>query len=226
MRNLIKFIRDNAIALAGLGTGGVSIFQGISNNKNMEDQLNRTRAQLDTATRNNFDEAYKLMADKTEIASKKASLTEALQTYNQSKASADQVANPQVKQAMMDNAAKKLDETINEISKSDIGSFFQDLIDQYQNFLLTANIEQKLAVFNIILAAMLLNSFLTVLSILIGEKIISRFKFLDKYPKLIKFIEMRANVNKNLVKTVIVYHLFLILTGLIFHGALLIYTYS
>jgi hypothetical protein len=226
MKNITKFIRDNAIGIAGLLGTGVSLFQGVKSDKNLFEKYNNYRNSLDSSAQANLDLAENLLKDKTEIAANKATLVDAVNNYTQAMKIAKNLNDPNLKQEAINAAAKKLEDTVKDISTQDISGFFTELLAQYQEFILTANPEQKLSVFNIILAVMLLNSAITVISILLGEKIISRFQFLERYPKIIKLLELRANVNKKFIKSVIVFHLLIILTGLIFHVTFLLYTFS
>lgn len=56
-----------------------------------------------------------------------------------------------------------------------------------------------------------LSSFFTVLSIMLSEQIINKIKILDKYPKIMKLLKLRNNINKSLNKFYLITHLIMII---------------
>lgn len=85
------------------------------------------------------------------------------------------------------------------------------MIDKYYEFLSTLSPDKIVALFNIIMGALTLSSFFTVMSIMLSEQIINKIKFLDKYPKIMKLLKFRNNINKSLNKFYLITHIILII---------------
>ncbi len=106
-------------------------------------------------------------------------------------------------------------EEVKKISESDISGFFTFLYNSYTEYILTLTSDKIVCLSNIILEWFLLTSFLTILSIMLSEQIINKITWLEKFPKILYLLNLRAKVNKTLIKVHMFGHLFLLICGLI-----------
>ena len=100
----------------------------------------------------------------------------------------------------MEKSKKKLDKAYEELSKKNIGEIFTNLYNKYNEYLDNLTPDKIVCLFNMILDGLIFSSFLSVLSIMLSENIINRIKFLENYPKLFKFLQLRNNINKKVSK--------------------------
>jgi len=49
---------------------------------------------------------------------------------------------------------------------------------------------------------------------MLSENIINKFIFLEKYPRILKFLKLRNNINKKVIKLYLIMHLIIILSGI------------
>jgi hypothetical protein len=128
---------------------------------------------------------------------------------------------------MYDEVEKKQDLVIKEIQslsntndpdivKSDLSDLFNNLIDNYREFLSTLSSEQMVIVFNILGYIMLLFTLNSITTLLIGDQLIKILKLETKYPKLAKYIKLKQTLNKHYLRFYIV--LFYILLLLFISG--------
>jgi hypothetical protein len=97
------------------------------------------------------------------------------------------------------------------IVKSDLADLFNNLIDNYKDFLSTLTSEQTVIVFNIIGYISLLITLSSITTILLGDKIINLLKLEIRYPKLAKYIKFKQTLNKYYLMFYIVLFYILIL---------------
>jgi len=97
------------------------------------------------------------------------------------------------------------------IVKSDLADLFNNLIDNYKDFLNTLTSEQTVIVFNIIGYISLLITLTSITTILLGDKIINLLKLEIRYPKLAKYIKFKQTLNKYYLRFYIVLFYILIL---------------
>ena len=97
------------------------------------------------------------------------------------------------------------------IVKSDLADLFNNLIDNYKDFLNTLTSEQTVIVFNIIGYVSLLITLSSITTILLGDKIINLLKLEIRYPKLAKYIKFKQTLNKYYLRFYIVLFYILIL---------------
>jgi len=97
------------------------------------------------------------------------------------------------------------------IVKSDLADLFNNLIDNYKDFLSTLTSEQTVIVFNIIGYISLLITLTSITTILLGDKIINLLKLEIRYPKLAKYIKFKQTLNKYYLMFYIVLFYILIL---------------
>ncbi len=60
---------------------------------------------------------------------------------------------------------------------------------------------------------MLFSSFISVLSVMLSENVINRKTFLEKYPRILKLLKLRNNINRKVSLIFLAFHLFLIIIG-------------
>jgi len=123
---------------------------------------------------------------------------------------------------MYDEAVEKQDKAIKEIQslsntndpdivKSDLSELFNNLIDNYREFLTTLSSEQMVIVFNISGYIMLLFTLTSITTLLIGDQLINFLKLETKYPKLAKYIKLKQTLNKHYLRFYIVLFYILLL---------------
>jgi hypothetical protein len=123
---------------------------------------------------------------------------------------------------MYNNAVKQQELAIKEIQtlsntndpnivKSDLSGLFNNLIDNYKDFLSTLTSEQMVIVFNIIGYISLLITLTSITTLLLGDKIINILKLEIRYPKLAKYIKFKQTLNKYYLRFYIVLFYILIL---------------
>jgi hypothetical protein len=217
----MKIIKDliikNGIGIVGLvGTGwGLKIALDkrkkadlLSKVQNVKVELGKTREQMP-------DDQLEIIKQNTKDQIKALNLKEAaeeqkaaLDYYNAN--SSNSIANDK-----LILANEKLSKAVDEILNKDIGSFITDLFNKYQEYLLTLTPDKILAIYNIILNGMLFSSFISVLSIMLSENVINRMTFLVKYPRILKLLKLRNNINRKVSLIFLAFHLFLIVIGVL-----------
>lgn len=98
------------------------------------------------------------------------------------------------------------------IVKSDLSELFNNLIDNYREFLNTLSSDQMVIIFNISGYIMLLFTLTSITTILVGDQIINIFKLEIRYPKLAKYIKLKQTLNKHYLRFYIVLFYILILS--------------
>jgi hypothetical protein len=68
------------------------------------------------------------------------------------------------------------------------------VLDQFQEFLSSLTIDQKIAVTHILAAIAMLSSIFTIAMIIYGDYLIIRLKLEEKFPKLARFIKIRRKL--------------------------------
>ena len=68
------------------------------------------------------------------------------------------------------------------------------ILDQFQEFLSSLTVDQKIAVTHILAAIAMLSSIFTIAMIIYGDYLIIRFKLEEKFPKLARFIQIRRKL--------------------------------
>ena len=110
---------------------------------------------------------------------------------------------------------KKLEESYEEIRKLDISEYLSSLYNKYNEFLDSLSPDKIVCLFNIIIDGLILSSFLSVLSIMLSENIINKIVFLEKYPRLLKLLKLRNNINKKVSKFYLLMHFIIIILGIL-----------
>jgi hypothetical protein len=90
------------------------------------------------------------------------------------------------------------------IKKLDIFDRYLELIELYKNFTDTLDLDQKVALINIIGYYMIFNAIVSIFSILAANHYLKLWKIEEKFPKLAKYLKTRENIsNKFLVLHVV-----------------------
>lgn len=97
------------------------------------------------------------------------------------------------------------------IVKSDFKEVFNNIIDNYREFLSTLTSEQMVIVFNILGYIVLLITLTNITTLLIGDQLINFLKLERKYPKLAKYIKLKQILNKHYLRFYIVIFYILLL---------------
>jgi hypothetical protein len=113
------------------------------------------------------------------------------------------------------NANTKLNLSFDEIKKLDISEFLTSLYNKYGEYLDSLTPDKIVCMFNIIIDALVLSSFLSVLSIMLSENIINKIVFLEKYPRILSLLKLRNNINKKVSKIYLLMHLIIIIFGIL-----------
>jgi hypothetical protein len=120
------------------------------------------------------------------------------------------------KKKELDRVKNKLDKTYEEVKdlndkNKSIFEYFDSLYLNYTEFLDTLTPDKILCLFNIIIGVVTLSTFLPLISILFSEKIISKLKFLDKFPIILAILRIRNTIKKELAIVYLISHFFIIL---------------
>ena len=111
-----------------------------------------------------------------------------------------------------DEALENIKDSINKFS---LGDVITKVIDGYSNFLSTLSSDQIAIIFNLIIGSLAINSYLTVFSVLLSENILNRIKFLENYPRILRFLRFRNSVNKKMNKVIFITHFLILLIGIL-----------
>jgi len=174
-------------------------------------KLTSTSDRLDNSTKNVKDYWEKLNDLNKELAN--ASDPQKIGTIKSNLKYYQEMSNNAIKQQELDIKELQTLSNINDpnIVKSDLADLFNNLIDNYKDFLSTLTSEQTVIVFNIIGYVSLLITLSSITTILLGDKIINLLKLEIRYPKLAKYIKFKQTLNKYYLMFYIVLFYILIL---------------
>lgn len=114
------------------------------------------------------------------------------------------------------NSTKKiLYESHEEVSKLDISDYFIALYNKYNEFLDSLTPDKIVCVLNIIMDGLIFSSFFTVLTIMLSENIIKKIVWLEKYPRILRLLQLRNNINKKVSKIYLLIHVFIIILAIL-----------
>ena len=82
--------------------------------------------------------------------------------------------------------------------------WFNNLIDNYKEFLSSLSSEQMVIVFNILGYIMLLFTLTSITTLLIGDQLIKILELEIKYPSLANYIKLKQTLNKHYLRFYIV----------------------
>ena len=100
-------------------------------------------------------------------------------------------------------------------TKLDVREIITSLYNRYVEFLDSLTPDKIVCLFNIIMDGLMLSSFTSVLSIMLSENVINRISFFDKYPRILKLLKLRNNINKKISKFYLLLHFFIIISGIL-----------
>nr|BAM29334.1 hypothetical protein [Lentinula edodes] len=115
----------------------------------------------------------------------------------------------------MERFKNKLDKAYDEIKKLDISEYLSSLYNKYNEYLESLSPDKIVCIFNILTHGLILSSFFSVLSIMFSENIINQIGFLKKYPRILKLLKLRNNINKKVSKFYLLMHFITIILGLL-----------
>ena len=113
------------------------------------------------------------------------------------------------------NSNNYVNEIQDSINRSDIFSFFFDFLEWYRNFVDQLNLEQLVAIFNLIGYGTLLSILISISIILLGDYLIDKLKLDIKYPKFAKYIKIKQSLNKHYLMLYFVLFYFIIIIFII-----------
>ena len=83
------------------------------------------------------------------------------------------------------------------IDKLDLSHYFNDLIQNIQDFVVNLSSDQLVALFNLTCIYMLISTLISIGFLFFGEFLIDYFKIDSNYPKIAKFILLKKRLNKH-----------------------------
>lgn len=111
----------------------------------------------------------------------------------------------------LNRTKNKLEKSFDEIKELNIMEFVSSLYNRYTEYLDSLTPDKIACLFYIIVDGLILSSFISVLSIMLSVNIINKIGFLEKYPKILKLIQLRNIINKKVSKVYLFLH-FIIIT--------------
>jgi hypothetical protein len=103
---------------------------------------------------------------------------------------------------------------ISGIDKSYSFDWVWDLVEQYKEFTSSLNLEQLVALYNIIGYFMVCSTLLSIFIILASDYLIQRFKLEEKLPKFATILKARARISKVYLKIYIIMLIIIILINI------------
>jgi hypothetical protein len=118
----------------------------------------------------------------------------------------------------VDRAKTKLDqsyEEVKDLNQSSFFEYFESFYNNYCQYIDSLTPDKIVCIFNIIMGYLSFSSFLSVLSILLSEKLIKRIKFLDRYPRILAILKLRTEINKRIALLYLFLHFFLMIVTIL-----------
>jgi hypothetical protein len=181
---------------------------------NILEEIQKQRNSLSEDRRLAYDKAIEEMSNNTK---NKASILRYTEAADEHKKAIDKYnANPtDYNNNELVRANKKLEGSYDEIKKLDISEILTSLYNKYGEFLDSLTPDKIVCLFNIIIDALVLSSFLSVLSIMLNDNIINKIGFLEKYPRILNLLKLRNNINRKVSKIYLLMHFIIIIFGLL-----------
>lgn len=218
MRKIFKdLIFKQSMASVGLfGTGwGLKIDLDERKKADLLSKFQNERLESGKTREQMLDEQLEVLKKNTDDQIKALNFKEASEEYKTAQNFYEGNKDKPIAKEQLNLSHDKFSKEIDEFLKNDIGSLITDLINKYQEYLLTLTPDKILAIYNIILGGMLFNSFFSVISIMISDNVINRIKFLDKYPRILNLLKLRNYFNKKISFVYLSIHFFLIIFGIL-----------
>jgi len=135
-------------------------------------------------------------------------------------------------QTYLNSELIKLEETkkssVNELQNiinSDFSSYISDFLRNFRSFVDLLNLEQLVALVNIIGYTTILFTLFSITSILIGDFLIDKFKLEIRFPKLSKLIRIKQTLNKHSLMFNIVLFYIIVITFIILNIYMILLKY-
>lgn len=177
-------------------------------------EINKLKDRLDSDQKKLFDEhiAMKMKESSTQI--KVSNIKETQKEYEDKiKKYADNKS--EYNKNELDQSKVKFQEAMENLTKYDLSDLISKMVNKYYEYLSTLTPDKIVALFNIIMSGAILSSFFTVISVMLSEGIINKIKSIERYPKIVKLLKIRSNINKSLNKFHLFMHIMLILFTLL-----------
>ena len=125
-------------------------------------------------------------------------------------------------EATKNSSVKGLQDIIN---NSDISSYISDFLDNFRKFVDLLNLEQLVALFNIIGYVTILFTLFSITTLLIGDYLIDNLKLEIRFPKLAKLIRIKQILNKHSLFFNIIMFYVIVITFIIMNIYMLLLKY-
>jgi hypothetical protein len=204
---------------AGLALGAITLdgyIRQVLNyrNNNVLEQIIKERSKFSEEQRQEYDKWIDMENKKNKTQSVFCEYSESADEHK--KAVEKYNANPnEYNKTEMERQTQNFDKSYEEIKKLDISETLSSLYNKYSEFLDSLTPDKIVCLFNIIIDGLILSSFISVLSIMLSENIINKIGFLEKYPRILKLLKLRNNINKKVSKFYLFMHFFIITIGIL-----------
>nr|YP_009653004.1 hypothetical protein [Laccaria amethystina]QCG70062.1 hypothetical protein [Laccaria amethystina] len=183
-------------------------------NNNILDKIRKERSDFSEEQRQEYDKWIDMENKKNKTQSVFCEYSESADEHK--KAVEKYNTNPnEYNKTELEKQTQKLDKSYEEIKKLDISETLSSLYNKYNEFLDSLTPDKIVCLFNIIIDGLILSSFISVLSIMLSENIINKIGFLEKYPKILKLLKLRNNINKKISKFYLLMHFIIITIGIL-----------
>lgn len=108
---------------------------------------------------------------------------------------------------------KKVNDTLDDILKSDLSAVFKGMYEKYALFLDGLSLDQIVAVFNLIIDLTLSISIFSILSLFMSEFLIDYFNLEKNFPSLAQLIRLRKKLNNHLKVYNLAFFIFFLALG-------------
>jgi chromosome segregation ATPase len=178
------------------------------------DQIRSESSVMSEEHKAEFEKAFTVEAKKAEYSASIDRLKTADDNHGEATAKYEKAKN-KVNQIQQEITKTNLDKCIEEVQKLDISELFSSLYNKYSEFLDSLTPDKIVCLFNIIIDGLILSSFFSILSIMLSDNIINRIEFLEKYPRILKLLKLRNNINRKVSKFYLLMHLIIIVLGIL-----------
>lgn len=174
------------------------------------DEINKLKDGLETDQKKLFDEQITMKMKEISTQIKLTNIKETQKEYeDKTKKYAD--VKSEYNKRELDQSKAKFQNALDDFAKNDLSDVISKMLDKYYEYLSTLTPDKIVALFNIIMGSLTLSSVFMIMSIMLSEGIINKIKFLEKYPKIIKFLKLRNDIKRSLNKIYLFIHILLII---------------
>lgn len=216
MKKFLELVKQHGLGLIIYAVSMDSYRRQVWNDHRSKilEQINEEKSKMEEAERREY---VRLIEEQANNVKNKATLgrcREAAEEYKKAEAKYNQDPSD-FNKSQKDKSFEKMNEAFDEIEKLDIGEYLVTLYNKYSDYLDSLGPDKIVCLTNITIDGLILSSFVTVLNIMLSENIINKLTFLEKYPRILKLIQIRNNINKKVIKLYLIVHLILVLTSLL-----------